>query len=228
MHDEISLMSILEVCTSILSAPSRLAQQQETGRQVVIDFAASLSYQNRQKVMKHTVEVMISEAEIAERIAELGQQITEQYRGSGSDMVLVGLLRGSFMFMADLCRKIEVSHEVDFMTASSYGSGMSTTRDVKILKDLDEDIRGKDVLIVEDIIDSGNTLSKVREILSLRQPKSLAICTLLDKPERREVEVAVEYVGFTIPDEFVVGYGIDYAQRYRHLPYVGKVVMLDE
>ncbi|MGA7510353.1 MAG: hypoxanthine phosphoribosyltransferase [Erwinia billingiae] len=178
--------------------------------------------------MKHTVEVMIPEDEIAIRIAELGQQITEQYKDSGSDMVLVGLLRGSFMFMADLCRKIEVSHEVDFMTASSYGSGMSSTRDVRILKDLDEDIRGKDVLIVEDIIDSGNTLSKVREILSLRQPKSLAICTLLDKPDRREVEVPVEYVGFTIPDEFVVGYGIDYAQRYRHLPYVGKVVMLEE
>ncbi len=178
--------------------------------------------------MKHTVEVMIPEDEIAKRIAELGQQITAQYKDSGSDMVLVGLLRGSFMFMADLCRKIEVSHEVDFMTASSYGSGMSSTRDVRILKDLDEDIRGKDVLIVEDIIDSGNTLSKVREILSLRQPKSLAICTLLDKPDRREVEVPVEYVGFTIPDEFVVGYGIDYAQRYRHLPYVGKVVMLEE
>lgn len=178
--------------------------------------------------MKHTVEVMISEDEIAKRIAELGQQINENYRDSGSEMVLVGLLRGSFMFMADLCRKIDVPHEVDFMTASSYGSGMSTTRDVKILKDLDEDIRGKDVLIVEDIIDSGNTLSKVREILSLRQPKSLAICTLLDKPERREVEVPVEYVGFTIADKFVVGYGIDYAQRYRHLPYVGHVVMLDE
>ncbi|MEI2266372.1 hypoxanthine phosphoribosyltransferase [Erwinia sp. CGal63] len=178
--------------------------------------------------MKHTVEVMISEQEIAKRIAELGRQITEDYRDSGSEMVLVGLLRGSFMFMADLCRKIEVSHEVDFMTASSYGSGMSTTRDVKILKDLDEDIRGKDVLIVEDIIDSGNTLSKVREILRLREPKSLAICTLLDKPERREVEVPVEYVGFTIPDKFVVGYGIDYAQRYRHLPYVGHVVMLEE
>ncbi|MGB9098111.1 hypoxanthine phosphoribosyltransferase [Erwinia sp.] len=178
--------------------------------------------------MKHTVEVMISEDEIAKRIAELGQQITEQYKDSGSDMVLVGLLRGSFMFMADLCRKIEVGHEVDFMTASSYGSGMSSTRDVRILKDLDEDIRGKDVLIVEDIIDSGNTLSKVREILSLRQPKSLAICTLLDKPDRREVDVPVDYVGFTIPDEFVVGYGIDYAQRYRHLPYVGKVVMLEE
>jgi len=178
--------------------------------------------------MKHIVEVMISEAEVHSRIAELGQQINEHYRNSGSEMVLVGLLRGSFMFMADLCRAIQVPHEVDFMTASSYGNGTSSTRDVKILKDLDEDIRGKDVLIVEDIIDSGNTLSKVREILSLREPKSLAICTLLDKPERREVQVPVEYVGFSIPDEFVVGYGIDYAQRYRHLPYIGKVVMLDE
>lgn len=178
--------------------------------------------------MKHTVDVMISETEIASRIAELGQQINARYRDSGSEMVLVGLLRGSFMFMADLCRAIEVPHEVDFMTASSYGSGMASSRDVKILKDLDEDIRGKHVLIVEDIIDSGNTLSKVREILSLRGPESLAICTLLDKPERREVEVPVEYVGFTIPDEFVVGYGIDYAQRYRHLPFVGKVVTLEE
>ena len=167
--------------------------------------------------MKHTVEVMIPEAEIKARIAELGRQITERYKDSGSDMVLVGLLRGSFMFMADLCREVQVSHEVDFMTASSYGSGMSTTRDVKILKDLDEDI-----------IDSGNTLSKVREILSLREPKSLAICTLLDKPSRREVNVPVEFIGFSIPDEFVVGYGIDYAQRYRHLPYIGKVILLDE
>lgn len=178
--------------------------------------------------MKYTVEVMISEAEIKARVEELGRQITERYQDSGSEMVLVGLLRGSFMFMADLCRQVHVAHEVDFMTASSYGSGMSSTRDVKILKDLDEDIRGKDVLIVEDIIDSGNTLSKVREILSLREPKSLAICTLLDKPSRREVDVAVEYVGFSIPDKFVVGYGIDYAQRYRHLPYIGNVVMLEE
>jgi len=178
--------------------------------------------------MKHTVEVMISEAELAARVAELGCEITERYQDSGSEMVLVGLLRGSFMFMADLCRAVQVPHEVDFMTASSYGSGMSTSRDVKILKDMDEDIRGKDVLIVEDIIDSGNTLSKVREILSLRAPKSLAICTLLDKPSRREVEVLVEFVGFSIEDKFVVGYGIDYAQRYRHLPYVGNVVMLDE
>jgi len=176
------------------------------------------------EIMKHTVEVMISEQEIKDRVTELGQKITAAYQDRGREMVLVGLLRGSFMFMADLCRAIDVSHEVDFITASSYGNGMSSTRDVKILKDLDEDIRGKDVLIVEDIIDSGNTLSKVREILQLREPASVAICTLLDKPERREVDVTVEYVGFSIPDEFVVGYGIDYAQRYRHLPYVGRVV----
>ncbi len=175
-------------------------------------------------MMKHTVDVMISEQEVKARVAELGRQISEHYRNSGSDMVLVGLLRGSFVFMADLCRAIDLSHEVDFMTASSYGGGMNSSRDVKILKDLDEDIRGKDVLIVEDIIDSGNTLSKVREILQLREPKSLAICTLLDKPSRREVPVPVEWIGFSIPDEFVVGYGIDYAQRYRHLPFIGKVI----
>lgn len=175
-------------------------------------------------MMKHTVDVMISEQEVKARVAELGRQISEHYRNSGSDMVLVGLLRGSFVFMADLCRAIDLSHEVDFMTASSYGGGMNSSRDVKILKDLDEDIRGKDVLIVEDIIDSGNTLRKVREILQLREPKSLAICTLLDKPSRREVPVPVEWIGFSIPDEFVVGYGIDYAQRYRHLPFIGKVI----
>ncbi|OSN09553.1 hypoxanthine phosphoribosyltransferase [Lonsdalea iberica] len=174
--------------------------------------------------MKHTVDVMISEQDIKARVAELGRQISAHYQNSQSDMVLVGLLRGSFIFMADLCRTLEVSHEVDFMTASSYGNSMNSTRDVKILKDLDEDIRGKDVLIVEDIIDSGNTLSRVREILQLRGPKSLAICTLLDKPSRREVDVPVEWVGFSIEDEFVVGYGIDYAQHYRHLPYIGKVI----
>lgn len=173
--------------------------------------------------MKHTVEVMISEQEVKNRIAELGAQITVHYQGS-NDLVLIGLLRGSFMFMADLARSIDLPQEVDFMTASSYGNSMNSNRDVRILKDLDDDINGKDVLIVEDIIDTGYTLSKVREILSLRSPKSLAICTLLDKPERREVEVPVEWVGFTIPDEFVVGYGIDYAQKYRNLSYIGKVV----
>ena len=173
--------------------------------------------------MKHTVEVMISEQEVKNRIAELGAQITAHYQGS-NDLVLIGLLRGSFMFMADLARSIDLPQEVDFMTASSYGNSMNSNRDVRILKDLDDDINGKDVLIVEDIIDTGYTLSKVREILSLRSPKSLAICTLLDKPVLREVEVPVEWVGFTIPDEFVVGYGIDYAQKYRNLSYIGKVV----
>lgn len=173
--------------------------------------------------MKHTVEVMISEQEVKARVSELGKEITQYYQGS-ENLVLVGLLRGSFVFMADLARKIELTHQVDFMTASSYGNSMESSRDVRILKDLDDDIKGKDVLIIEDIIDTGNTLNKIREILSLREPKSISICTLLDKPSRREVEVPVDWVGFAIPDEFVVGVGIDYAQNYRHLPYIGKVV----
>lgn len=178
--------------------------------------------------MKHIVDVMISEEEIKQRIAELGREITEHYRQGQHDLVLIGLLKGSFIFMADLCREIDVNHEVDFMTVSSYGNGMTSTRDVKIIKDLDEDIRGKDVLIVEDIIDSGNTLNRVKEILSLREPASISICTLLDKPSRREVDVPVEWIGYSIEDKFVIGYGIDYAQRYRHLPYIGHVTLLDE
>ena len=173
--------------------------------------------------MKHTVEVMIPEAEIKARIAELGRQITEHYKDSGSEMVLVGLLRGSFMFMADLCREVHVPHEVDFMTASSYGSGMSTTRDVKILKDLDEDIRGKDVLIVEDIIDSGLTLSWLQANLQGRGAASVNIATALRKPAAAKVDIDVAYVGFDIPDEFVVGYGLDYAEKYRNLPFVGTL-----
>ena len=176
--------------------------------------------------MKHTIEVMISEQDVQARVNELGKQITEHYKGS-ENLVMVGLLRGSFVFMADLARAIELPHEVDFMTASSYGNTMLSSRDVRILKDLDDDIKGKDVLLVEDIIDTGNTLNKVREILSLREPNSINICTLLDKPERREVDVDVKWVGFAIPDEFVVGVGIDYAQKYRHLPYIGKVVPIE-
>ncbi|UJF20101.1 hypoxanthine phosphoribosyltransferase [Vibrio sp. SS-MA-C1-2] len=173
--------------------------------------------------MKHTIDVLISEQDVNKRIEQLGKEITEHYQGK-KDLVLVGLLRGSFVFLADLARKIELMHEVDFMTASSYGNTMNSSRDVRILKDLDDDIAGKHVLIVEDIIDTGNTLSKVCEILSLRDPASIEICTLLDKPERREVNVDVRWYGFIIPDEFVVGVGIDYAQKYRHLPYIGKVV----
>ncbi|RXK32613.1 hypoxanthine phosphoribosyltransferase [Arsenophonus endosymbiont of Bemisia tabaci Asia II 3] len=178
--------------------------------------------------MKQIVEVMISEADVKQRIDEMAKEIVKHYKSLQDELVLVGLLKGSFIFMADLCRKIDIPHEVDFMTVSSYGNGMTSTRDVKIIKDLDEDIRGKHVLIVEDIIDSGNTLKKVREILELRGPKSVAICTLLDKPSRREVEVPVEWTGYAIQDEFVVGYGIDYVQQYRHLPYIGHVILLED
>lgn len=173
---------------------------------------------------KHHVETMISREEVASRITELAKEINHHYKNS-SDLVVVGLLRGSFMFMADLVRQLDLPVEVDFLTASSYGTGTESSRDVKILKDLDGEINGKDVLIVEDIIDTGFTLNKVKEILKLREPRSVAICTLLDKPSRREVDVPVEWVGFSIPDEFVVGYGIDYAQKYRNLDYIAKVVM---
>jgi hypoxanthine phosphoribosyltransferase len=173
--------------------------------------------------MKHTIEVMISEEKIKTRVEQLGLQISEHYKNS-DNLVMVGLLRGSFVFMADLARAITVNHSVDFMTASSYGNNMESSRDVHILKDLDDAIEGKDVLLVEDIIDTGNTLSKVLQILSLREPNSIEICTLLDKPTRREEDVAVKWIGFEIPDEFVVGVGIDYAQKYRHLPYIGKVI----
>ena len=175
-------------------------------------------------LMQHHVEVMISTQDIQQRISELAQRINHDYQHAAHHLVLVGLLRGSFIFMADLCRQITVPHEVDFLTASSYGNAMSSSRDVKIVKDLDQDIRERHVLIVEDIIDSGNTLSKVRELFWLRHPASIELCTLIDKPTRREVEVAVKYVGFAIADEFIVGFGIDYAQHYRHLPYIAKVV----
>ncbi|MFD1006596.1 MULTISPECIES: hypoxanthine phosphoribosyltransferase [Oceanisphaera] len=176
--------------------------------------------------MKHRVDVLISTEEVKARVQAIGEQITAHYQGV-DELVMVGLLRGSCIFMADLCRQLTLPVRLDFMTASSYGSSMESNRDVRILKDLDDEIHGKHVLIVEDIIDTGYTLSKVKEILSLRQPASLTICSLLDKPDRREADVPVDWVGFTIPDEFVVGYGIDYAQLYRNLPYIGKVIPLD-
>ena len=175
---------------------------------------------------KHHVDVLISEEDVKSRIVALGEEITAFYQAKQiNKLIVVGLLRGSFMFMADLVRELKLPIEIEFMTTSSYGSGMTTNHDVRISKDLEGDIRGEHVLIVEDIIDTGYTLEKVREILNLREPASLAICTLLDKPSRREVQVAVEWVGFEIPDEFVVGYGIDYAQRHRHLGYIGKVIL---
>ncbi|PPI87985.1 hypoxanthine phosphoribosyltransferase [Candidatus Pantoea edessiphila] len=175
--------------------------------------------------MKHVIEVMIPEQTIAMRITELGNDINNYYNNRTNNIVIVGLLRGSFMFMADLCRAIKVPHRVDFITASSY-YGISRENDVKILKDLDEDIRDKDVLLVEDIIDSGNTLKNVYNILQSRQPKSLIICALLDKLKHRKIKINIEYVGFIIPDEFVVGFGIDYKQKYRNLPYIGKIIQL--
>lgn len=175
---------------------------------------------------KHHIDTLISQSEVMSRIAELGHEITQFYQHQQAEkLIVVGLLKGSFMFMADLVRAINLPVIVDFMTTSSYGSGMTTNHDVRITKDLEGDIKGEHVLIIEDIIDTGYTLQKVREILNLREPKSLSICTLLDKPSRREVEVPVDWIGFSIPDEFVVGYGIDYAQHYRNLGYIGKVVL---
>lgn len=175
--------------------------------------------------MKYSVEVMISKEEIAKKVAELGEKINKKYKDSG-ELVLIALLRGSVIFMADIARELKLENvRLDFMTVSSYGSSMTSSRDVKIKKDIEDSIKGKDVLIVEDLIDTGFTLSKVVEILKIREPKSLSICTLLDKPARREVNVDVEFSGFQIPDEFVVGYGIDYAEKHRELPFVGKVVI---
>ncbi|RTR40203.1 hypoxanthine phosphoribosyltransferase [Shewanella canadensis] len=173
--------------------------------------------------MKHTIEEMISTQEIDEKLDLLAEQINAHYANS-ERLLMVGLLKGSVVFMADLCRRIKGHVEIDFMSVSSYGNAMTSTREVKILKDVQSDIQGRDVLIVEDLIDSGNTLNKIREMLLLREPKSLALCTLLDKPERREIDVPVDFIGFTIPDEFIVGYGIDYAEQYRNLPYIAKVI----
>lgn len=170
-----------------------------------------------------TPNVLISEQQIANRTSELANAINAHYQQSDKPLVLVGLLRGSVLFMADLCRKINKPHELDFMTASSYAKGTTTSGDVKILKDLDGDIAGKDVLIVEDIIDSGLTLSKVVQMLSTRNPHSIEICTLISKPARRQVAINVKFLGFEIEDRFIVGYGLDYEQKYRHLPFIGEI-----
>lgn len=169
------------------------------------------------------MKVMISAEEIQAKVQELGQHINAHYANSDKELVLIGLLRGSVIFMAYFCRTITKEHELDFMTVSSYGGGTTSTRDVKILKDLDGEIRGKDVLIIEDIIDSGNTLSKVLEILSTRQPNSIELCTLVSKPSRREIELDVKFLGFEVEDKFIVGYGLDYDQKYRHLPFIGEI-----
>ncbi|OFE43034.1 hypoxanthine phosphoribosyltransferase [Acinetobacter towneri] len=169
------------------------------------------------------MQVLISAQEIQTKVQELGQKINAHYANSDKELVLIGLLRGSVLFMADLCRTIHKPHELDFMTVSSYGGGTVSSRDVKILKDLDGEIRGKDVLVVEDIIDSGNTLNKVMEILQTREPNSIELCTLISKPSRREIELEVKFMGFEIEDRFIVGYGLDYDQKYRHIPFIGEI-----
>ena len=174
--------------------------------------------------MKYTIEKLINEEQLAKKVEELGKTIEKEYAPE-DEILLVGLLRGSTVFLSDLARHIDLDARFDFMVVSSYGNSMDSSREVKIKKDLEEEIHDRHVIIVEDIIDTGYTLQKVKEILELRNPASLKICTLLDKPDRREVEVHVDYVGFTIPDVFVIGYGIDYAQKHRNLPYVGKVIV---
>lgn len=164
-------------------------------------------------------EVLISEERLAARVAELGAQISKDYEGK--KLIILGVLKGSVVFMTDLLRKITIPVEMDFMAVSSYGSGTKTSGVVKILKDLDRLIQGYHVLIVEDILDSGMTLSYLTELLRDRNPAGIRIATLLDKPDRRKVDIKPDYVGFVIPDEFVVGYGLDYAELYRNLPYVG-------
>lgn len=163
--------------------------------------------------------ILYTEEALKRRVAELGAQITRDYQGK--NLVVASVLRGSYIFMADLTRAIELPISVDFMAVSSYGAGTTSSGQVEIKKDLSDSIEGKDLLIVEDILDSGNTLYYLMDVLQARKPASIRICTLLDKPERRTKPITATYTGFAIPDAFVVGYGLDYAERYRNLPYVG-------
>ncbi len=168
------------------------------------------------------IDILITDAEIAARTNQLARIITDHFKGT-EQLVVVGLLRGSFIFIADLVRRMALPVEVDFMTVSSYGNNTESSRQVRIIQDLETPIKNRDVLLVEDIIDTGHTLSQVKQILLTRTPKSLSVCTLLNKPSRREIDVEVDWVGFDIPDDFVIGYGIDYAQQGRNLPHIGVV-----
>ena len=171
-------------------------------------------------MLEHDIqEILFSEDQLKARVAEIARQIEQDY--AGKEIMLISVLRGSFIFMADLCRAIRLPCTLDFMAVSSYGKGTTSSGQVQITKDLSEDITGRHVIVVEDILDSGNTLSYLLKILENRHPASIRLCTLLDKPERRVKPVEVHYTGFSIPDAFVVGYGLDYAERYRNLPYIG-------
>ena len=163
--------------------------------------------------------VLLTEQQINQRVKELGRQISEDYRGR--DLLMVGILKGAILFFADLSRYIDIPVSMDFMAVSSYGAGTRSSGVVRILKDLGRPAEDMDILVVEDILDTGHTLSYLSKTLLNRNPASLKICTLLDKPERRESDVVADYVGFNIPDEFVIGYGLDYDEKYRNLPYIG-------
>ena len=171
--------------------------------------------------MSEKISVLINEQDVNAKIKEIAEQISKDYEGK--EITLICILKGSVFFVCELAKKITVPVTLDFMSVSSYGSGTESSGRVKIVKDLDESIEGRDILIVEDIIDSGRTLSHLMTLLSARKPNSIKLCTLLDKPDRRVVSVDVDYTCFEIPDEFVVGYGLDNDQKYRNLPYVGVV-----
>ena len=175
--------------------------------------------------MADKIRVMFSEEEVDNIIKEIGKQISEDYEGK--EIHLICVLRGGSFFMCELSKRITVPVSLDFMSVSSYGNDSKSSGVVKIVKDLDDSLEGKHVIVIEDIIDSGRTLSYLLELLKDRKPESLKLCTLLDKPDRRVVDVHIDYTGFEVPDEFIVGYGLDYAQKYRNLPYIG-VVELDE
>ena len=172
-----------------------------------------------ENMKEDVLRVLLSEDEIREKVRELGGKITADYKNS--NLMLVTVLKGAVVFLADLMRQIDVPAEVDFMVVSSYGSGVKSSGVVKIVKDLDVPLAGKDILIVEDILDSGLTLSYIKELLESRGPRSIRIATLLDKPSRRKVDLQADYIGFSVPDEFVIGYGLDYDEKYRNLPYIG-------
>lgn len=163
--------------------------------------------------------VLISEEAIQQKVRELGEQISKDY--AGKNLMLVSVLKGSVVFMADLMRAIKINCKIDFMCVSSYGSGTQTSGEVRLIKDLSTPLEGCDLLIVEDILDSGMTLDYITRILNERKPKSIKICTLLDKPSRRKAKIYADYSGFEVPDEFVVGYGLDYDERYRNVPFIG-------
>ena len=164
-------------------------------------------------------ETLFTEEEIAAIVQKMGKQISEAY--ADKNLFLVSVLKGSLMFMADLMREITIPCSIDFLSVSSYGSGTSTSGEVRILKDLDASLEGKDLLVVEDVLDSGVTLSYLLKTLSARNPASIRLCTFLDKPERRRVDIKADYIGASVPDKFIVGYGLDYAEKYRNIPFIG-------